>query len=113
MIILYDPNDEYYLTPEQTEVLKELYETENYRIVAVGKGKIRMLESVGLCKEGTAEKYNSAMVWKDRSGNDNGTPGIADSKELVPYSVEQETDPQYIPAYALMMELGTKEIYWN
>jgi hypothetical protein len=113
MIIIYDPNDEYYLTPEQAQVLKDLYDNENYRIAAVGKGKIRVLESVGLCKEGTAEKVNSTMVWKTNSGIGTEAAGIADSKELIPYSVEQDTDPQYIQAYALMMELGTKEIYWN
>ncbi|MBR4819839.1 MAG: hypothetical protein IKX04_00195 [Clostridiales bacterium] len=113
ILILYDPNDEYFLTEEQAQVIADLCENRGFRIVAIGAGKIRMLENAGIIEAGTAEKYDSIMTWKRDAKGKMTAPGIADSNELVPREVEEEIDPKYVPAYALVMELGTKELYWN
>ena len=113
ILILYDPNDEYFLTEEQAQVIADLYENRGFRIVAIGAGKIRMLENAGVFDTGTADKYNSVMTWRDGANGTKTAPGIADSNELVPREVEEEIDPKYVPAYALVMELGTKDLYWN
>ena len=113
IIILYDPNDEYFLTEEQAQVVADLYENQGFRVVAVGDGKIRMLENAGIVDTGTADKYDSFMTWRDGANGKKTAPGIADSNELVPREVEEEIDPKYVPAYALVMELGSKELYWN
>ncbi len=113
IIILYDPADEYYLTAEQAEQLRNLYETRSFRIIAVGSGKIRVLETVGLCSAGSADRYTSLMLWKDASGDPSIQAGIADHKELVPVSVEQQIDAKCIPAYSMLIELGSKDIYWT
>ncbi|MCR5059174.1 MAG: hypothetical protein K6A81_11230 [Clostridiales bacterium] len=113
ILILYDPNDEYFLTEEQAQVIADLYENRGFRIVAIGDGKIRMLENAGVFDTGTADKYNSVMTWRNGANGSKSAPGIADSNELVPREVEEEIDPKYVPAYALVMELGTKDLYWN
>ena len=113
IIILYDPNDTSFITEEQIQFLKAGYESGSYRIIAVGTGKIRMLENAGICSSGTADSTNSIMVWKNNSGAASSYPGIADDRSLIPYSIEAEIDPKSIPAYCLMMELGTKQLLWN
>ncbi len=113
IFILYDPNDEYFLTEDEAQIIADLYENKGFRIVAIGDGKIRMLENAGIIDPGTTEKYDSIMFWKDGPNGRKTAPGIADSRELVPREVKEEIDPKYVPAYALMMELGTKDLYWN
>ena len=113
IIILYDPNDTCFMTDEQIQYLKDGYENGHYRIIAVGRGKIRLLEDAGLCSIGTSDKANSVLVWKNTSGGTSTAPGIADDRSLIPHSIEEDIDPGSIPAYCLMMDLGTKELYWN
>ena len=113
ILILFDPRDEYFLTEEEAQVIADLYENRGFRIVAIGDGKIRMLENAGVFDTGTADKYNSVMTGRDGANGTKSAPGIADSNELIPREVEEEIDPKYVPAYALVMELGTKDLYWN
>ena len=113
IIILYDPNDTHFLTEDQVQYLKGGYESGDFRIIAVGAGKIRMLENAGLCSSGTADTTSSIMLWKNHSGATNSYPGIAGDRSLIPQSIEAEIDPKSIPAYSLMMELGTKELLWS
>ena len=113
LLILFDPYDEYFLSDDQVAVISDLYETHGFRIIAIGDGKIRMLENGGLLEQGTAEKYDSVMFWKKSDKGRSTAPGIADGNELVPYEVEQEIDKKYVPAYQLLIELGSKDLYWN
>lgn len=110
MIVINDVTEELFISDEQWAEIKRLVYEDDFYLVVLGPGKFEQMKEAGIIPDLPSSSAKSTIVWK---GGAASMPGFADNPELVPYYVEKDLSEEDVPAYTMIMELSTKQIFWS
>ena len=108
MIVMNDMKGNLIVTGDDFAKISDLVDNEGFFFVYLGDSKYGLMQQAGLIDNEPAEGTMSLLMHGNMSA-----PGFADENLTMPYLLQQELPEDELPVYNMILEMLSKQIYWN